>query len=92
LLVEVIEVIQKYEKKVNVRGKFSFLGAEYNLRITDPVLEAKYVAKGLGEYMIEDVLLTVSLAHTLFDVPRNPQSSGYYKVIAGVIDLAELGS
>ena len=92
LLVEVSEIIKNYKEKVTVRGKFTFLGAEYNLSITDPVLEDKYVAKGLGEYVIDDVLLTVSLAHTLFVPSKNPQSSGYYKVIAGVIDLAELGS
>ncbi len=73
------------------RGIFTYLGAEYNLRITDPALEYNYRSKTDGEYVIHDVLLTVSLAHDLHTVSKSPQSTGYYKVIAGVIDISSLG-
>lgn len=73
------------------RGKFTYLGAEYNLRITDPVLELSYRLKADGEYKIQDALLTISLAHDLHTVSKSPQSTGYYKVIAGVIDISLFG-
>ena len=85
-----IQVVQG-NYNLQVRGQFSYLGAEYNLRITDPVVEEKYISKGTGEYRIDDVLLTISLAEKLFTVARNPSSSGYYKLIAGVINLSSLG-
>jgi len=86
----VIQVVQG-SYNLQVRGFFTYLGAEYNLRITDPVIEEKFVPKGIGEYKIEDVLLTISLAEKLFTVASNPSSSGYYKLIAGVIDISTLG-
>jgi len=76
---------------LQVRGQFSYLGAEYNLRITDPIIEEKFIPKGVGEYKINDVLLTISLTEKLFTVASNPSSSGYYKLIAGVIDISSLG-
>ena len=76
---------------LQVRGQFSYLGADYNLRITDPVVEERFIPKGTGEYKIDDVLLTISLAEKLFTVASNPSSSGYYKLIAGVIDVSSLG-
>jgi hypothetical protein len=75
-----------------VRGIFEYVGAEYNLRITDPLIEAKYLSYGLGEHEIDDVLLTISLAEKLWNVPSNPSSSGYYKLIAGVIDISNMGN
>jgi hypothetical protein len=85
-----IQVVQG-TYSLQVRGQFSYLGAEYNLRITDPVMEEKFIPKGAGEYKIDDVLLTISLAEKLFTVASNPSSSGYYKLIAGVIDISSLG-
>ena len=76
---------------LQIRGNFSYLGAEYNLRVTDPITEQEFIPKGIGEYKIKDVLLTNSLAEKLFTVPNNPSSSGYYKLIAGVIDISSLG-
>ena len=85
-----IQVVQgTYD--LQVRGQFSYLGADYNLRITDPVVEERFKPKGIGEYKIEDVLLTISLTEKLFTVANNPSSSGYYKLIAGVIDISSLG-
>lgn len=85
-----IQVVQG-TYSLQVRGQFSYLGAEYNLRITDPVVEERFIPKGAGEYKIDDVLLTISLAEKLFTVASNPSSSGYYKLIAGVIDISSLG-
>ncbi len=85
-----IQVVQG-AYSLQVRGHFTYLGAEYNLRITDPIVEERFIPKGVGEYKIEDVLLTISLAEKLFTVASNPSSSGYYKLIAGVIDISSLG-
>jgi hypothetical protein len=85
-----IEVVQG-TYSLQVRGHFTYLGADYNLRITDPIVEGRFIPKGVGEYKIEDVLLTISLAEKLFTVASNPSSSGYYKLIAGVIDISSLG-
>ena len=85
-----IQVVQG-TYSLQVRGQFSYLGADYNLRITDPVVEERFIPKGAGEYKIDDVLLTISLAEKLFTVASNPSSSGYYKLIAGVIDVSSLG-
>ena len=85
-----IQVVQG-TYSLQVRGHFTYLGAEYNLRITDPIVEERFIPKGVGEYKIEDVLLTISLAEKLFTVASNPSSSGYYKLIAGVIDISSLG-
>jgi len=85
-----IQVVQRINS-LQVRGQFSHLGADYNLRITDPIVEERFIPKGVGEYKINDVLLTISLAEKLFTVASNPSSSGYYKLIAGVIDISSLG-
>ena len=73
-----------------VRGEFTHYGAEYNLKITDPVLEAKYLAKSDGIFKIQNVLLTISLTEKIFR-PRYNHSAGFYKLIAGVIELPEGG-
>jgi hypothetical protein len=85
-----IQVVKGFNK-LEIRGLFTYLGAEYNLKITDPVVEENFIPKGVGEYKVEDVLLTISLAEKLFMVSSNPSSSGYYKLIAGVIDISLLG-
>ena len=77
-------------KSRQVRGEFSHCGAEYNLKITDPVIEAKYLAKKDGIYKIQNALLTISLTEKIFR-PRYNQSAGFYKLIAGVIELREDG-
>ena len=73
-----------------VRGEFSHYGAEYNLKITDPVVEAKYLAKGDGIYKIQNAMLTISLTEKIFR-PRYNLSAGFYKLIAGVIEIPEGG-
>ena len=73
-----------------VRGEFAHYGAEYNLKITDPIIEAKYLAKSDGTFKIQDVLLTISLTEKIFR-PRYNHSAGFYKLIAGVIVLPDGG-
>jgi hypothetical protein len=73
-----------------VRGEFSHNGVEYNLKITDPVVEIKYRAREDGIYKIQNALLTISLTEKIFR-PRYNHSAGFYKVIAGVIELPERG-
>lgn len=72
-----------------VRGEFTYVGEDYNLVITDPVIDAEYKAKLDGFYEIKNLLLTISLAKTDYEV-RKSESSGYYKLIAGVIKLSEV--
>jgi len=73
-----------------VRGEFTYCGAEYNLKITDPLVEAKYLAKSDGVYKIQNVLLTISLTEKIFR-PRYSHSVGFYKLIAGIIEIPEGG-
>ena len=90
LQIQVITNNYGYESR-QVRGEFTYVGAEYNLVITDPVIESEYKAKPDGFYDIRNLLLTISLAESRFDV-RKSGSSGYYKLIAGVIKLPEMAN
>jgi hypothetical protein len=85
-----VQVMRSFYK-TQVRGHFQYAGEEYNLTITDPAVEQTFIEKGIGEYEINEVLLTVSLAEKPWVIQDNPGSSGYYKLIAGVIDLSSLG-
>lgn len=80
----------KGRQKRQVRGEFSHCGVEYNLGITDSVVETEYLAKADGIYKIQNALLTISLAEKIYRPPNN-YSAGFYKLIAGVIELPERG-
>ena len=73
-------------KSRRIRGEFSHYGAEYNLRITDPVFEEKYLSKADGIYKLQNVLLTISLAEKIYR-PSYNHSVGFYKLIAAVIEM-----
>lgn len=88
LKIQVITNNYGYESR-QVRGEFTYVGAEYNLVITDPIIDGEYKAKSDGFYEISNLLLTISLAESRFEV-RKSESSGYYKLIAGVIKLPEM--
>ena len=62
-----------------VRAKFSFHGETYSLMITDPVAEALYVGKELGEYPVNggDTFLTVSIS--------DPHRGLCHKLVAGIL-------
>ena len=85
-----IHVLTDDSMRRQVRGEFTHYEAEYNLKITDPVVEAKYLTKGDGIYKIQNALLTISLTENMFR-PRYNHSAGFYKLIAGVIELSEGG-
>lgn len=88
LKIQVVTHYYGYESR-QVRGEFSYVGAEYNLVITDPIIDSEYKKKSDGFYEIENLLLTISLAETKFEVNKS-ESTGYYKLIAGVIKLPEI--
>ena len=88
LKIQVVTHNYGYESR-QVRGEFSYVGAEYNLVITDPIIDSEYKNKTDGFYEIENLLLTISLAETKFEVNKS-ESTGYYKLIAGVIKLPEI--
>lgn len=71
--------------KRRVQGGFTYLGTEYRVWVTDPVVERKYLAHENGDYWIGDCFLTMSLGE---------RYDGYcYKLIAAVIsqDRADEG-
>ncbi len=90
LTIHVLTVDFKGQQKRQVRGEFSYFGVEYSLKITDSVVEKKYLAKADGIYKIQNALLTISLAEKIFR-PHYNKSAGFYKLIAGVIELPERG-
>jgi hypothetical protein len=88
LKIQVVTNNYGYEYR-QVRGEFTYVGADYNLVITDPVIDAEYKSKLDGFYEINNLLLTISLAENSYEA-RKSESSGYYKLIAGVIKLPEM--
>ena len=61
----------------NARGRFSFAGSDYSLKVTDPIIEAEFFARGVGEYALPECYLTISLGE--------PFRENCYKLIAAVI-------
>lgn len=72
-----IVVAKEYAEKNKVRMKFRYKGVDYKLAVPIRDVESYYLAKGVGEYVIENrVVVTVSLGEK-FD--------GYsYKLVAGL--------
>jgi hypothetical protein len=62
--------------KRTVQGMFFYHGSTYRMDITDPVVEREYLARGDGQYDINDPVLCVSLG--------DPFEEYYYKLIAAV--------
>lgn len=64
--------------KRRVQGAFSYLGVQYRVWVTDPMIERAFLAKPDGSYRIGECYLTMSLSE--------PSDDGYcYKLIAAVI-------
>jgi hypothetical protein len=61
-----------------VRAEFSYKGVWYILLVTDPAIEAIYLAKPEGDYVLADCYLCVSLAEAHTD-------NYCYKVVAAII-------
>ncbi|MFJ1457449.1 dual OB domain-containing protein [Nocardia sp. N2S4-5] len=66
----------------SVRARFRFAGADYSLKVTDPVHRERFRSKGLGKYRLSESFVTVSIAEKFDD--------GYiYKVVAGMVDCGD---
>jgi hypothetical protein len=75
---QIIEESYPRKRKTMV-GFFSYKGAEYKLKVTDPEFEGKFIDRPLGDYEIERTLLTISLGENF--------KERYYKLIAGIIPI-----
>ncbi|MFI6032429.1 dual OB domain-containing protein [Amycolatopsis magusensis] len=69
-------------QKLKVRARFVHARTAYGLRVTDPVYEEKFQAKGPGNYRLTESFLTVSLAEEF--------EGYYYKLVAGIIERADV--
>jgi putative nucleic acid modification protein with dual OB domain len=65
------------DPRLRVQGQFEYRGQSYWLRITDPVYERTYQARGEGEYLLGECCLTVSLGE--------PFQGNCYKLVAAII-------
>lgn len=63
--------------KRKVRGYFAYLTSNYAFSITDPIIEARYLAEKDGYHDIGEALLCLSISE--------PHQGYAYKLIAGVI-------
>jgi len=61
LLVEVDTSTWDGRTKKTYRGKFKYKGIDYSLKITDPVAIEAFKPKEVGEYIVDDVYLCISL-------------------------------
>ena len=67
------------DNKRKVQGKFKYLGTSYHLRVTDPLIEKKFLALGDGAYTLPTSYLTISLG--------DPHHGKAYKLIAAVMTM-----
>lgn len=65
------------DPKRRIQADFKYRGVRYQLWVTDPVVERKYLMKDDGEYEIGECFLTVSLGE--------PYKGDCYKLVAAVI-------
>jgi putative nucleic acid modification protein with dual OB domain len=63
--------------KRRVQATFSYHGVDYRIRVTDPLVEEKYLASANGNYPIGECFITVSLAE--------PYQGYCYKLVAALI-------
>lgn len=62
---------------IRTRASFVLGRVRYELRVTDPEIHSKYASSGIGEFPVDEALLTISLAGLFY---------GYaYKLVAAVI-------
>jgi hypothetical protein len=66
--------------KLQVRGEFKLASVTYNLAVTDTVIEAEYLRRGVGQYARpERAVACLSLAE--------PLHAFRYKLIASIVTL-----
>lgn len=80
------------DERRRVQGRFRHAGADYWLRITDPVFEGHYLERPDGDYTVEGCYLTISFGEPYIapasqgKVEVGTQATGFnYKFIAAVI-------
>ncbi|MFE9747316.1 hypothetical protein ACFYOT_20630 [Saccharothrix saharensis] len=61
-----------------VRARFNYAGWAYALKVTDPVYEVEFRAKGFGRYRLGESLLTVSLGEEY--------KGNFYKLVAAIVE------
>jgi RecQ family ATP-dependent DNA helicase len=75
-----ITVTEEFDRKMRVRGKFTYKDERYWLAVTDPEVEKKYTNMGLGEFVIDgDVFMTISVGE--------PYHEYCYKLVASIIEF-----
>ncbi|MEV6231220.1 hypothetical protein AB0L88_25515 [Saccharopolyspora shandongensis] len=65
-----------------VRAHFQYGGLDYAVKVTDPVCEEKFRARGLGEYWLGESFLTVSLSEEF--------QGNLYKLVAAIVERADV--
>lgn len=66
------------DSRRRIQARFRYAGTDYALRVTDPIIERRYLARPDGDYSLEECYLTVSLGE--------PYEGYCYKLVAAVID------
>lgn len=64
--------------KRRVQGQFDYLGEEYRVWVTDPLIERRFLAQPDGTYSLGECFVTMSLSE--------PHEGYCYKMIAAVIE------
>lgn len=74
-----IHVLSPYNtsKPLEVWAHFRHAGLKYQLKVTDPIVEDKFRAQGIGGYDVGDSILTISLGEKY--------EGRFYKLVAAVI-------
>jgi hypothetical protein len=68
--------------KRRVQAKFLHAGVRYSLRVTDPLIERGFLARGDGDYAIGESCLTISLGE-----PFEKKGQWYrYKLVAAIVE------
>lgn len=70
------------EMKHIIRASFNYLGENYKMGVTDPLIEKHFLSSGLGDYVINDVIACISLGE-LFPNPNGELFA--YKLVASII-------
>lgn len=78
-----ILLVSTRSSKRQVRAQFQFQSTNYNLAVTDPVIECYCRAKGTEVTPVHDALLCLSLSE--------PLNGFFYKLVAGVITSKRAG-
>jgi hypothetical protein len=75
-----IHVLPPYNsnKPLEVWAGFQHVGQVYQLKVTDSIVEDRFRTQGIGDYILGDSILTISLAEKW--------NGQYYKLVAAVVE------